>query len=629
MSFFVGDCMAKKKSSAYWKDRFEILEEASNGYGQDAYRKIEPAFDKAQRQIQKEIEAWYGRYARNNNISIDEARKHLTSAELKELKWDVQEYIKYGRENDLNQQWMKELENASAKFHINRLEALKLRTQHAMEVAFGNELDEIDAMARKVFSEDYYHSIFEVQKGFNVGWEIGQIDERKLEKIISKPWTTDNRTFKDRIWTSKDKMVTELHQQLTRNMVLGKAPDEAIKELSKYVDKDIKNAKYAAGRLVMTEQAYFHSVAQKEAFTDLDVEEFEIVATLDSHTSEVCQDMDGEHFPMKEYEPGVTAPPFHVFCRSVTVPYFDDEFSLGERAARDEDGNTYYVPSDMKYKDWKKSLVDGDVDGLIPDEPVKVESKIDALNREMQELDEKMEASTDFDEMMRIQSRQDEIKEEISKLKKIESEQLQIQTIQEASDAINQVGIFEKEVDLKNCDVKSAEAIVDVTERVAKEFPDVKLKSMRISESNMKGSTITSADSLGKTTGTSIVFNGQYFKNYDSLSEKLQARYKMGKASTKTVEGVVAHEYGHAICNAYDIKEIDIVHEIMINRGFDPKKGMPKSKFDDIFHISDYGDSSPVEWFGECFADYMENEKPKKISIEMMGIFKRMVGIKK
>jgi SPP1 gp7 family putative phage head morphogenesis protein len=352
--------MAKKKSSAYWKDRFAILEEASNSYGQDAYRKIEPAFDKAQRQIQKEIESWYGRYARNNNISIDEARKHLTSAELKELKWDVQEYIRYGRENDLNQQWMKELENASAKFHINRLEALKLRTRHAVEVAFGNELDEIDAMARKVFSEDYYHSIFEVQKGFNIGWEIGQIDERKLDKIISRPWTTDNRTFKDRIWTSKDKMVTELHQQLTRNMVLGKAPDEAIKEMSKYVDKDFKNAKYAAGRLVMTEQAYFHSVSQKEAFNDLDVEEFEIVATLDSHTSEVCQDMDGQHFPMKEYEPGVTAPPFHVFCRSVTVPYFDDEFSLGERAARDEDGQTYYVPSDMKYKDWKKSLVDGD-----------------------------------------------------------------------------------------------------------------------------------------------------------------------------------------------------------------------------------------------------------------------------
>ena len=352
-----------KKSSAYWKDRFEDLEAASNAYGQDAYRKIEPAFDKAQRAIQGEIEAWYGRIAINNEITIEEARKLLTASELKEFKWDVNEYIKYGHENGLNQMWMKELENASAKYHISRLEALKLRTQHAAEVAFGNELDEVDMMARKVFTEGYHHSIYEVQKGFNIGWEIGQIDERKLEKIVSKPWTTDNRTFKDRIWTSKDKMVSELHQQLTRTCVLGKAPDEAIKEMTKYVDKNIKNAKYAAGRLVMTEQAYFHAVSQQEAYKDLDVEEFEVVATLDSHTSEICQAMDGLHKPMKEYEIGVTAPPFHPFCRSVTVPYFEDNYT-GERAARDEDGKTYYVPDNMKYADWKKSMVDGDVVNL-------------------------------------------------------------------------------------------------------------------------------------------------------------------------------------------------------------------------------------------------------------------------
>lgn len=361
-----------KKTSDYWKKRFETLESASNAYGQDAFRQIEPAFDKAQRQIQGEIEAWYGRIANNNKITIEEARKLLNADELKEFKWDVKEYIKYGHENDMNQLWMKELENASAKYHISRLEALKVRVQQAAEVAFGNELDMVDSMARKVFTENYYHSIFEVQKGFNIGWNIGQIDERKLEKLISKPWAADGRNFSDRIWNSKTQMVNELHQQLTRTCLLGKTPDDAIKYTSKFVDKKFKNAKVQAGRLVMTEQAYFHSVSQKEAFNDLDVEEFEVVATLDSHTSEVCQEMDGKHFPMKDYQPGVTAPPFHVWCRSVTVPWFDDEFNLGERAARDvETGETYYVPSDMKYSDWKKSQ-----DGLYGDGTVDKKRKM-------------------------------------------------------------------------------------------------------------------------------------------------------------------------------------------------------------------------------------------------------------
>ena len=92
-------------------------------------------------------------------------------------------------------------------------------------------------------------------------------------------------------------------------------------------------------------------------------ERFEIVATLDSHTSEICRELDGHVEEMKNYEPGVTAPPFHPWCRTTTVPYFDDNFT--ERAARGADGKTYYVDSKLNYKDWKKTFVDGgSKDGL-------------------------------------------------------------------------------------------------------------------------------------------------------------------------------------------------------------------------------------------------------------------------
>lgn len=342
------------KSSDYWEERFKQIEESSNAYGQETYRQIEPAFDQAQRQIQGEIEAWYGRFAINNNISMHEARRLLNSKELEELKWDVDEYIKYGRENALNEKWIKELENASCRFHVSRLEALKIRTQQAAEVAFGNELDAIDKMARRVFTEDYYQSIYEIQKGFNIGWDVARIDERKLNTLISKPWAADGKNFSQRIWHQKSQLINELHNQLTRACILGKAPDEAINEIA----RKFRTTKHQASRLVMTEQAYFHSVAQKEAFNELDVEEYEIVATLDSHTSQICREMDGKHFPMSDYKEGVTAPPFHVFCRSVTVPWFEDNFN-GQRAARGEDGKTYYVSDSMTYEEWRKSLVDG------------------------------------------------------------------------------------------------------------------------------------------------------------------------------------------------------------------------------------------------------------------------------
>ena len=339
--------------SNYWQKRFQAIEEMNNKRAKETVQSITPAFDQAQAQIEKEINAWYGRFAKNNQISLQEAKKLLNTKELKEFRWDVEEYIKYGRQNAIDQQWMKQLENASARFHVSRLEALKIRTQNAAEVAFGNELDALDSMAARIYMDDYYHTAYEIQRGLGIGFDVAQIDQRKLDNLLSKPWTADKMTFSDRIWKSKTQLIDSLHTELTQMCLLGKSPDEAINNISKRMNV----SKNQAGRLVMTESAYFASAAQKDCFNDLDVEKFEIVATLDSHTSEICQKMDGKVFDMKDFQAGVTAPPFHVWCRSCTCPWFEDNDD-GMRAARGEDGKTYYVPSNMKYQDWKDHFVD-------------------------------------------------------------------------------------------------------------------------------------------------------------------------------------------------------------------------------------------------------------------------------
>lgn len=340
-------------NSEYWKKRFEILEKSAVSKGASYYSSLEEEYRKASNSIESEISTWYTRFASNNQITLSEARKLLNSSELAEFKWTVQEYIKFGEENALNGQWMKQLENASARVHISRLEALKVQMQQQMEVLYGNQTDGIDTLARKIYSDGYYHTAFEIQKGFNVGWDLQSLNEKQLSKVLNKPWTADNQTFRDKCWKQKTDLVSTVSTELTQAIMRGDSPDKAIKTISEKFDV----AKNKAGRLVMTESAFFASEAQKDCFNELNVERFEIVATLDSHTSQICQDLDGEVFDMKDFQAGVTAPPFHPWCRSTTVPYFEDNFT--ERAARDAEGNTYYVPSTMKYADWKESFVDG------------------------------------------------------------------------------------------------------------------------------------------------------------------------------------------------------------------------------------------------------------------------------
>jgi len=342
----------------YWKKRFLQLEAAQNQKGKNCCKEIEQQYRTSIKSIDKKINEWYGRLAANNDVTVQDAYKLLDANELKEFKWDVNQYIKYGRENGVNGRWMKELENASAKYHISRLEAMKMDLRQEIESLTAGQQKTIDKTMRNVYKDGYMHTAYEIQKGMHIGWDFSTIDKRKIDKVINSPWAADGKNFSERIWGNGTKLVGELNQILTQNIILGESPQKVIDKLSKRMDV----SKRAAGRLVMTEQAFFSAASQREAFKELDVEEFEIVATLDSHTSNICRKMDGKHFPMSKWEVGVNAPPFHVYCRSTTVPYFDDEEELGivgERAARNEDGEVYYVPGNMTYKEWEQAFVKG------------------------------------------------------------------------------------------------------------------------------------------------------------------------------------------------------------------------------------------------------------------------------
>ncbi|MBH7925733.1 minor capsid protein, partial [Clostridioides difficile] len=266
--------------------------------------------------------------------------------------WSVEEYIKYGKENAINQKWMKELENASARVHITRLEALKLQIQQQVEVLYGNELDGIDKLMRDIYTSGYYHTAFNVQQGVNVGWSLMSLDTNRINKVISKPWTSDGLNFSERIWGKhRPALVNELHTKLTQSIIRGENPKKLVNDFA----KRFKVSKSQAKNLIMTESAFFASASRKDCFNDLDVEKYEIIATLDLRTSNICRELDGKIFDMKDYQVGITAPPFHCRCRTTTAPWFEDE--EGYRAARGEDGKTYYVPSSMKYNEWYEKYV--------------------------------------------------------------------------------------------------------------------------------------------------------------------------------------------------------------------------------------------------------------------------------
>lgn len=346
------------KNADYWRGRFSILEESAHKQSDQYLQNLEEMFTDAQRTVQADIERWYGRFATNNGISLTEARKLLTTGQLEEFRWTVDQYIKIGQQNNLSAEWLKKLENASAKFYVSRLEAIQLQIQQQIEVLYGNQLDGLDNLLKEIVSSGYTQSAFTIQKGLGFGWDITALNEKKLETLLSKPWTTDGRTFSDRIWIKKNELIGNVQKELTQGLLRGDSPQK----ITDAIQKKFNVSRYQAGRLVHTETSYFNAVSTKQSYQDLGVEKVEILETLDSHTCEICQPLDGTVIPLSQYEPGVTVPPFHPNCRGTTCPYFDD--MAGERAARNADGEVYYVPANMTYAQWKEAFVDGVKDGL-------------------------------------------------------------------------------------------------------------------------------------------------------------------------------------------------------------------------------------------------------------------------
>lgn len=336
-----------KKNSVYWQKIFEQLEINEEIITNEFISKMIHEFDISQNKIEKEILVWHQRIARNNNVSIQEAKKMLNNRELEEFKWTVEEYITKGQENAVNQKWIKHLENASARVHIDRLTAQKTILQAEVEKLYNSYDQKVKLFLNDRYIEKFNRTAYEVQKGLEIGFNINGLNTNQVANKILKPWAIDGKNFSTRIWEDKNKLVEYLNANLTQNLILNEDSSKLINKMS----KELNVKKNVVSRLIETENSAIASQSRKESFERMSVEQYIIISTLDSKTSQICQDMDLKVFPMDMYEVGVTAPPFHPSCRTTTAPHFDD--NIGSRIARGVDGKTYKIPSTMNYKEWK------------------------------------------------------------------------------------------------------------------------------------------------------------------------------------------------------------------------------------------------------------------------------------
>lgn len=340
------------RTREYWAMRFMRLQASQLERSDQLVREMAIIYNRSLRDIEDDINRFYARYATNNQISLSEARRLLTGAELDEFKLSVQEFIRYGQNNTLNPDYKRFLENQSIRVRVSRLEALQLQVRQRIEALMGQQVDMMTDRYTDLVSLSYNRTAYEIARGVRVATPFNQLSNTQIDYIIRKPWAPDGLDFSSRIWgRQRPQLVSTLHTEMTQAFIRGEGPRRLINTVS----KRFNTSKFNAARLIQTEASFVTNAANQRAFRTLGVEQYEIIATLDRRTSSICRSLDGQVFDMGEYQPNVTAPPFHPFCRTVIAPFFDD--ISGERFARDIEGRRITVPGNITYAEYERRFL--------------------------------------------------------------------------------------------------------------------------------------------------------------------------------------------------------------------------------------------------------------------------------
>lgn len=313
------------------------------------FTRLEKAFNQTRRELQKTIDAFCFRYAEENGLSFAAAQKKLDAEELGELR----DFIDLAMQNigRYNQQ----VNNMSIKARITRYQALEAQVDAILRQLYAIDYGaEAEKTMQEVYGDTYYRTWYNADQYHGFHAEFAQVSPTVVEKLLEYPF--NGAAFSERLWKQKDHLQAQLMEAVTTMLIQGRHPSTLAKDFA----KKMNSKKFDAYRLLHTESSFLMSEATHAGYKEDGVEKYEILATLDSKTCNVCGELDNKVYEVGKEVTGVNMPPFHPLCRCTTVPHYDDTPTEGlTRVARDaETGKTYEVPADMSWKEWKKEYVD-------------------------------------------------------------------------------------------------------------------------------------------------------------------------------------------------------------------------------------------------------------------------------
>lgn len=296
---------------SYWREREEEHIKKSIKDDKILAERLAANQRRAMKEIQQQIDAFYGKYATTEGITMTEARKRVSKLDIDAYAEKAKRYVKYAHSDndDIKAQAFTDRANEEMRIYnltmkVSRLELLKLN--------INLELAKMGSAEEHFLTDKFTEAArAEYKRQAGILGETVAYNAVALKNVVNASFL--NAKWSDRLWTNQAALRDELNTLLNRGIIQGKNPKVLARELKKKFDVSTGDAE----RLMITELGRIQTEVQKDAFNQLEVEEYEYIAEPDACPR--CSPLNGQIFKVSEMDPGINAPVRHPRCRCSTA----------------------------------------------------------------------------------------------------------------------------------------------------------------------------------------------------------------------------------------------------------------------------------------------------------------------
>lgn len=340
----------KNPSKKYWEDRAAGRMVSYTSKAESTADTLGKAYYATARYLQGEANDVFNAFTDKFELSIAEAETMLKNAPDKSMFEQMKTALATCTDEQRKQELETLLSSPAYAHRIGRLNDLDSKISDMCSRLANAEIGVDTAHLGDIIQRAYMQTVFDVTKGADYRAAFDLIPESRVKAILSTNWS--GQMFSQRVWDNTNALADGLKHDMLVGIMAGKS--------EQHMADDIMNrcgvGAFEARRLVRTETTCVANMAELYGYKELDIDEYEFSACLDSRTSDLCRELDGKVFKRNSAQAGVNLPPMHPFCRSTTLPVLPSEEDLDKELAELGDE----IGADVDFDEWERNLQQGE-----------------------------------------------------------------------------------------------------------------------------------------------------------------------------------------------------------------------------------------------------------------------------